>query len=166
MTTIDNPAHTQVPVPGAASSVPARTMPLKTYNSIVRASAVYDLLVTSPFMTPWTLPLVLGLIDSVHLGLGLPGGVPTFGPTHMLFAGLMGSLVVVWSVARLQLKLPILGRYDAAARLLFAAWQIFAVAIGATPLILVFTAFEVVFGVLQVLPYRKDQHDARSAMGA
>lgn len=91
--------------------------------------------------------------------LGLPGGVPVFGPTHMLFAGLMGSVVVVWSMARLRLKLPVLGRYDAVARLLFAAWQVFAVAIGATPLILVFTVFEMVFGVLQALPYQSESGD-------
>lgn len=149
MTTIDT----------SAPAVPARAMRLETYRSIVRASALYDLVVTAAFMTPWTLTFVLGVIDYLHVQLGLPGGVPTFGSTHLLFAGLMGSLVVVWSIARLRLKLPVLGRYDAAARWLFAAWQVFAVATGATPLILVFTAFEVVFGVLQLLPYQQEQHD-------
>lgn len=132
-------------------------MRLTTYKSIVRVSAAYDLIVTAAFMTPWTQTLVLGLINEFHLRLGFAGGVPEFGPTHMLFAGLMGSVVVIWALARLHLKLPILGRYDAAARFLFAAWQIFAVANGATPIILVFTAFEFVFGVLQVLPYRADE---------
>ncbi len=148
MTTIAPPASA-----GATNSGKSLLRP-RTYASIVRASALYDLLVTAPFMTPWTLTLVLGLINELHLRLGLPGGVPTFGPTHMLFAGLMGSVVVVWSLARLRLKLPVLGRYDAIARFLFAAWQIFAVAGGATPLILVFTAFEFLFGVLQLLPYQ------------
>ncbi len=70
----------------------------------------------------------------------------------MLFAGLMGSVVVVWSLARLRLNLAELGRYDAVARLLFAAWQIYAVANGATPLLLVFTVFEAGFGIAQALP--------------
>ena len=152
MTTIDDPARTEIS-PGVAP----RGMRLSTYKSIVRASALYDLIVTAPFVTPWTLTIVLGLVHDVHLHLGLPGIVPTFGPTHLLFAGLMGSVVVVWSLARLRLNVPILGRYDAAARFLFAAWQFFAVATGATPLILIFTAFEVVFGLLQVLPYQKEQ---------
>lgn len=161
MTTIDDSAQAVAPARDAApSTTPSGgAMRLETYTSIVRASALYDLLVTSPFMTPWTLTLVLGLINELHVRLGLPGDVPVFGPTHMLFAGLMGSVVVVWSLARLRLKLPILGRYDAAARFLFAGWQVFAVAIGATPLILVFTAFEVIFGVLQVLPHRKEGSD-------
>ena len=162
MTTIDNsvPAGANVTGPAPAPSQRTRAMQLKTYISIVRLSALYDLIVTAPFMTPWTLTIVLGLIDALHVRLGLPGAVQMFGPIHMLFAGLMGSVVVVWSVARLRLKLPVLGRYDAAARLLFAAWQVFAVATGATPLILVFTVFEVVFGVLQVLPYQNEKNDA------
>jgi len=135
-------------------------MRLTTYKSIVRVSAAYDLIVTAPFMTPWTLTFVLGLIDELSLRLGLASGVPVFGPTHTLFAGLMGSVVVIWSLARLHLRLPILGRYDAAARFLFAAWQIYAVANGATPIILVFTAFEFAFGVLQALPYRSEPEHA------
>jgi hypothetical protein len=84
--------------------------------------------------------------------LGLPGESPAFGISHLLFAGLMGSVVVVWSLARLKLDLAILGRYDALARLLFALWQIHAVANGATPLLLIFAVFEIVFGIAQALP--------------
>jgi len=159
MTTIDNSAA-DLTVSGAAPTSPAPTkaLRLRTYKSIVRLSALYDLIVTAPFMTPWTLTFVLGLIDTLHVQLGLPGAVPIFAPIHMLFAGLMGSVVVVWSLARLRLKLPVLGRYDAVARLLFAAWQVFAVAIGATPIILIFTAFEVVFGILQALPYQNEKN--------
>lgn len=122
------------------------------FRAIVRASAMYDLIVTAPFMTPWSLMLAIGMIDALHIRLGLPGAVPAFETTHYLFAGLMGSVVVVWSLARIHLGAPILGRYDAVARLLFALWQIHAVANGATPIILVFTVFEITFGILQALP--------------
>jgi hypothetical protein len=125
-----------------------------TYKTIARTSAIYDLVVTSPFMTPWTLVLTLDVIHGLHTTLGLPGAVPTFGAIHLLFGGLLGSVVVVWSLARLHLNLAILGRYDALARFLFAAWQIFAVANGATPVVLIFTVFEIAFGVAQLLPYR------------
>ena len=125
-----------------------------TYKTIARTSAIYDLVVTSPFMTPWTLLLTLDVIHGLHTTLGLPGVVPTFGAIHLLFGGLLGSVVVVWSLARLHLNLAILGRYDALARFLFAAWQIFAVANGATPVVLIFTVFEIAFGVAQLLPYR------------
>ncbi|MBK8086448.1 MAG: hypothetical protein IPK28_22985 [Devosia sp.] len=65
MTTIDNTKPAGVPVTGPA---PARIqlirpMQLNTYKSIVRFSALYDLIVTTPFMTPWTLTIVLGVID-------------------------------------------------------------------------------------------------------
>src|SRR5687768_3585174 len=126
-----------------------------SYNKIVRASAIYDLVVTAPFMTPWTLVPTLSLVKQAHVWLGLPGAMPTYEITHLLFAGLMGSVVVVWSLARLRLRLSVLGRYDALARLFFAAWQIFAVASGATPLLLAFTIFEIGFGLLQALPYER-----------
>ncbi|HEY8594399.1 MAG TPA: hypothetical protein VIL84_04060 [Devosiaceae bacterium] len=123
-----------------------------TFRAIVRASAMYDLIATAPFMTPWSLALAIGMIDDLHTRLGLPGTLPAFEATHYLFAGLMGSVVVVWSLARIHLGAPILGRYDAVARLLFALWQVYAVANGATPIILLFTVFEITFGILQALP--------------
>ena len=127
-----------------------------TYKTIVRTSAIYDLVVTLPFMTPWSLELTLDLFRQLHTAIGLPGTVPDFEPVHLLFAGLMGSVVVVWSIARLRLNLAILGRYDALARMLFALWQIYAVASGASPLLLVFTLFEIVFGVAQAVPHKGD----------
>ena len=63
---------------------------------------------------------------------------------------------MVWSLVRLRLQLPILGRYDALARMSFALWQIYAVAAGASPVILIFTVFEIVFGVAQALPQKGD----------
>jgi hypothetical protein len=44
------------------------------------------------------------------------------------------------------------GRYDAAGRFLFAAWQIMHVMHGASVIILGFTVMEIMFGVLQSLP--------------
>lgn len=145
------PPNTATPSPRAhRMELPA--MRADTFRAIVRASAIYDLIVTAPFMTPWSLMLAIGMIDYLHASLGLPGALPAFEATHSLFAGLMGSVVVVWSLARIHLGAPILGRYDAVARLLFALWQVYAVANGATPIILLFTVFEVLFGILQALP--------------
>jgi len=69
--------------------------------------------------------------------------------THMLLANLLGSVVVVWSLARIVAPTVLLGRLDGVARFLFAAWQIYAVAHGANAIVLGFTAFELLFGVLQ-----------------
>lgn len=134
-----------------------------TYRRIVRVSAAYDLIIAVPLATPWTLALVLWAFGSVHTALGLPGVQPEFAPLHMMFGTLMGSVIVAWSLARLHLGLPLLGRYDALARWLFSTWQVYAVLTGASPLLLAFTVIEMLFGVLQVLPYRRE---ARAQGGA
>jgi len=126
------------------------------YKTIVRTSAIYDLIVTAPLMTPWSLEITLDILRQLHVAFGLPGTIPDFEPSHLLFAGLVGSVVVVWSIARLRLNLAILGRYDALARMFFALWQIYAVANGASTLILVFAAFEIAFGIAQALPHSGD----------
>lgn len=55
----------------------------------------------------------------------------------------------------------VFGRYDAAARLLFATWQIYALVHGATPLIAIFLVFELAWGVAQLCPDRAPQQAFR-----
>lgn len=124
------------------------------YLRIVRASAAYDLVVTIGFATPWSFLAIIAAIGAVHDALGLPGSVPQPDLWHALFANLLGSVVVVWSLVRLRLRLAVLGRYDLAARLLFATWQAYALAMGASWTMLAFLAFEIAFAALQALPYR------------
>ena len=106
------------------------------YLRIVRASGWYDLLVTWPCALPWTFAWLYAPLSALALALGLPGT-------------LLGSVVVVWSIARIVAPSLLLGRLDGVARFLFAAWQIYAVAHGANAVVLGFTAFELLFGVLQ-----------------
>ena len=54
--------------------------------------------------------------------------------------GLAGAGIVAPTV--------LLGRLDGVARILFATWQIHAVAQGASTVVLGFTVFELLFGVL------------------
>ncbi len=119
------------------------------YLRIVRASGWYDLLVTWPFALPWTFAWLYAQLNLLAQTLGLPGTLHPLDSTHMLLANLLGSVVVVWSVARIVAPSLLLGRLDGVARFLFAAWQIYAVAHGANAIVLGFTAFELVFGVLQ-----------------
>jgi hypothetical protein len=120
------------------------------YSRIVRASAWYDLMVTIGFATPWTFAALHSMLAVA--AQGLPGTFPPFEPAHMLMANLLGSIVVVWSIVRIRDPQLQYGRYDAIARFLFAAWQIYAVVHGASAMILGFTVFEVLFGVIQSLP--------------
>jgi hypothetical protein len=119
---------------------------------IVRASAVYDLVVTAGFMTPWTASWVFKGFAALSGALELDRAVPTLDITAMLFANLLGSVVVIWSIWRLLQPSRRIGLYDALARILFAIWQLFAVAHGASFLILGFTFFEVGFAIAQILP--------------
>jgi hypothetical protein len=127
---------------------------LNGYLRIVRASAWYDLLVTIGFATPWTFAMIHHSLASVIQALGLQGGFPAFGPVHMLMANLLGSIVTIWAILRLRDTRREYGRYDAAGRFLFAAWQLYAVAHGANVIILGFTLFELGFGIAESLPIR------------
>ncbi|WP_269531649.1 hypothetical protein [Chitinimonas sp. BJYL2] len=125
---------------------------LRQYRQIVRASAAYDLIVTAPFATPWTFALVHQGLVWLDTTLGLPGHMPAFDPIHILMANLLGSVVCVWSVLRLRSPQRRYGRYDAYARALFSAWQIYALAHGASAIIVVFLVIEMAFGLAQALP--------------
>jgi hypothetical protein len=125
------------------------------FLTIVRASGWYDLLVTWPFATPWTFIWLYASLGTLAQSLGLPGTVHPLDATHIMFANLLGSVVVVWSLARLLSPSVQLGRLDGVARLLFAAWQINAFLAGASAIVLAFTLFELAFGVLQFLPVAK-----------
>lgn len=134
-------------------------MDAKRFASIVRLSALYDLVVTALFVTPWTFMLVHWAVTALDSSLGIPGEIGAASTITVLFANLLGSVVVVWSLVRLHLGLPVLGRYDAIARLLFAIWQIHAMASGLSLVILPLTLVEIGFGVLQAMPVRTRSPD-------
>ena len=124
------------------------------YRRLVRGSAWYDLIVTAAFATPWSFAFLQGALSGLSQALNLPGELPAFEPMHMLMANLLGSIVCVWAVLRIRDPQPIYGRYDAVGRFLFATWQAYALAHGASSLLVIFLFFEVVWGVVQVLPVR------------
>lgn len=130
------------------------------FITIVKASAWYDLIITWPFATPWTFALLYGALTSASQTLGLPGSMPPLDATSMLFGNLLGSVVVVWSLTRILAPSVRMGRLDGVARFLFAAWQIHAVMNGAGAIVLAFTAVELVFGILQFLPVKKESTEA------
>ncbi|MFJ3370890.1 hypothetical protein [Pseudomonas sp. NPDC086251] len=124
------------------------------YRQLVRGSAWYDLIVTAAFATPWSFAALHGLLSSVSQAFNLSGELPAFEPMHMLMANLLGSIVCVWAVLRIRDPQQIYGRYDAAGRFLFSAWQLYALVHGASSLLVIFLFFELAWGVVQVLPVR------------
>ncbi|AKJ97378.1 hypothetical protein PHLH5_06550 [Pseudomonas sp. Cab53] len=124
------------------------------YRRVVRGGAWYDLIVTAAFATPWTFAILHGALTSLAQALDLPGELPAFAPAHLLMANLLGSIVCVWSVLRIRDPQPTYGRYDAAGRLLFATWMLYALLHGASAIVWVFLFFELAWGLMQVLPIR------------
>ena len=120
------------------------------YRNVVLGSAWYDLIVTVAFATPWSFAALHGFLTA----LNLPGELPAFAPVHLLMANLLGSVVCVWAVLRIRDPQALYGRYDAVGRFLFATWQAYALAHGASSILIIFLVFELAWGVAQVLPVR------------
>ena len=126
----------------------------QAYRRVFRVSAWYDLIVTWPFAIPFTLALYWGgLLSWISALLGLPP-LPALDVHGVLFANFTGSVVIVWSLARILSDDIRLARLDGLARLLFSAWMINALAQGATPLLYVFLLPEIGFGILQIFGTR------------
>ena len=125
----------------------------KAYRRIYRASAWYDIIVTWPFATPITFAMVWIIFGHLHAFLGL-SPMPSVNAMMVLFANFFGTVVLIWSVLRLRLNNPILGRYDAVGRMLFSLWMINALMHGATPILWVFLIAEISWGIVQALPVK------------
>jgi hypothetical protein len=124
-----------------------------TFRKIVLGSAVYDLLVTAPFATPWSFAFAHHQLDGINQQLG-GTALPAFAPFHVLFACLLGSVVLVWALLRISDPQQRFGRFDGVARLLFSTWMIWALAATGAPLLWLFIVPELAFGVAQWLPVR------------
>jgi len=127
---------------------------------IVRASAIYDLFLTAAFATPWTFALAHGQISSLNLALG-GAALPGFTPFHMLFACLMGSVVLVWSLLRILEPTQRLGHFDGIARFLFSLWMAWCLALTGAPVLWLFVVPEFAWGVAQWWPVRGQEDGQR-----
>lgn len=136
-----------------------------TFVTVVRASAVYDLLLTAPFATPWTFAFAHAQLSGINQRLG-GAALPDFGPFHVLFACLMASIVLVWTVLRLRATSVMLGRYDGVGRFLFSAWMAWALAASGAPLLWLFVVPEFCWGVAQWLPVAQGEGGGSSAARA
>jgi hypothetical protein len=117
----------------------------------VRASALYDLFLTAGFATPWTFALVHGQLSGLNVAMG-GAALPAFAPFHMLFACLMGSIVLVWSVLRILEPTTRLGRFDGTGRFLFSLWMTWCLYVTGEPLLWLFIVPEFAWGVAQWWP--------------
>ena len=130
-------------------------MPEAVYRRVMFGSAIYDLLFTIPFATPWGFELIVSALRALDEWLGLPGVIGPTDPLHALLANLMASTVLVWAILRLRLRLTEFGRYDAAIRALFALWICVAMFNGVSLVLCGLLLLEIVLVVLQLMPIRQ-----------
>lgn len=126
------------------------------YQSVIKSSAIYDLIFTFAFAIPGLALLKINLLFDVHSGFNLLGSFPRFDPVHLMFVNLLGVIVTIWSVLRIRYPEPIFGLYDAYARFGFSF--IMAVTLfyyQGTELILFFLIPEVLWCVYQWYGYHQ-----------
>ena len=123
----------------------------KNYRKIVKASAIYDWIVTAPFAFPFLVNYQISTLTALHNYFGFSGQIPNFEPMHLFFINLMGSVVLVWSTLRIHKSEPLFGFYDGIARVLFSSWMIFYLLFSnATHLLILFVIPESIWGIIQL----------------
>ena len=131
-------------------------MKISTYHTIVRYSAVYDILATLPFAIPIFASFYLSQLGSIQSALGFSGIIPNFEPLHLFFINLLGAIVMVWSAYRIRHTQSILGFYDGIARFLFAGLMLFyLVNYQVAGIVWLFFVPELSWGIIQIVGYSK-----------
>ncbi|HEY5801264.1 MAG TPA: hypothetical protein VIT92_13645 [Burkholderiaceae bacterium] len=139
------------------------TFSTTAFQRLVRASAIYDVLATALFATPWTFVLAHGHISAVNGALG-GQALPAFSPFHVLFACLLGSVVLVWSALRIRYPAVLFGRMDAIARVLFSTWMLWAYTQTGAAVLWLFIVPEIAWGIVQLLPVARPVSEDRYAI--
>jgi len=132
------------------------------FRRVVRASAIYDVVVTAPFATPWTFAWNWQQLSALNVRLGGAAMAP-FDVYATLVACLMGSIVLVWAGLRILTPERRLGRADGIARFLFSTWMAWALAMTGQPLLWLFVVPEFAWGVVQWWPVSRHASDAAGA---
>ena len=115
------------------------------------AGAAYDLVASAAFATPFTAGAVFAAFADIHDALGLPGDpAPRPDTMSLVFATLFGTVVVMWSIARLRRPEPLLIGIDTAGRVMFSVWFTWALWHGQTPILALFLALELFWGAVQL----------------
>ncbi len=123
-------------------------------RGVQRASAIYDLIAITPFALPGVAAWEIGQLHAVATQLGIPGDFPAFLPTHLFFANVFGIFTITWSVLRLRDTAPKYALYDVILRFAFASTMLaYVLVYDVTRVLLLFVAFELLWGGLQLFAY-------------
>jgi len=131
-------------------------MKLDVYKKIIRASAIYDLVVIFPFALPILAAWNINQIILLHEALSFSGSISTFDPIHLLFVNLMGSLILVWSALRLYKSDVIHGLFDSYIRISFSLLMVFYILNNdVTGVLWLFLLPDMLWGIIQLYGYLK-----------
>lgn len=124
------------------------TITAATSSSRVRRvvfwGAVYDLVVSVPFASPFTAGATINLLSTLDETLGLSGEALTSPPpVVLLFASFFGTVVTLWSGLRVYRPTALHGAVDSVGRLFFSSWMIWSLLAGGTTMIVPFLLFEI-----------------------
>lgn len=119
-------------------------------SRVVYFSALYDLIITAPMASPWTAQWLEKFWLYLHESQALSGNAPSLEPPlAMLFANLLGSLTIIWSIVRLRRPQLSLGAADTAVRLIFSVLMLHAIFNGASGILWYFLATELLWAIVQ-----------------
>lgn len=96
-----------------------------SHVKVIRICAGADLLVTGLFALPFLATMMLTFLFWLNGVVSEPVEIPEISHLNMLFINLMGTLGVVWALARLMQPYAMLGWIDAWARLWVSAVLIY-----------------------------------------
>uniref|UniRef100_A0A2A4YRI3 Uncharacterized protein n=1 Tax=OCS116 cluster bacterium TaxID=2030921 RepID=A0A2A4YRI3_9PROT len=125
------------------------------YQKIIRASAIYDLVITTPFMFP---PIAIGIIGTANQfaeAIGLRSDM-TITQDTLIWISLMATVVTLWSILRVISPERRFGLYDGFGRLSFSFWFLFyPLVYGTSELSYLFLGPELIWGAVQLSGYWK-----------
>lgn len=126
------------------------------YKTIVRSSAIYDLLLTTPFMFPVVALYLFGVFGGIGEAVGLTRVTADISPDALLWISLMASVVTTWSIIRIIYPERRFGLFDGVTRFVFSFWFVFyPVVYNTTELSYLLLAPELAWGVIQLWGYWK-----------
>lgn len=125
-----------------------------SFNSIIRSSGIYDIVIMIPFAIPGVVSWTMSQISNIHNSLSLSGTVPGFSSLHLLFINIMAIITIIWSVLRVRNPAPLYGLYDTITRIFIAATMlVYLLLYNVSEIMWLFLMSEVTWAVLQINGY-------------
>lgn len=126
-------------------------------KKVCRIVGVWDLLLTLPFALPLVNVQVIKLLSIVHSHVSPTIAFPIFYDLHVFFVQLFGILAVLWAVVRMVKPSAYLSLFDMIGRFAVAAMMLYYSYKGTSNTILIFSASELVFGIIQAVVLIKEK---------